>query len=55
MILPSGTKFMDPSLRDILATYDDHAPLDHAYTIPATWYTDEHVAELERQNVFGGT
>lgn len=43
------------SLRDILASYDDTAPLDHAYTIPASWYTDERVAGLEKQNVFGRT
>lgn len=46
---------MDSSLRDILASYDDQAPLEHAYTIPAAWYTDERVAELEQRNVFGGT
>jgi choline monooxygenase len=43
------------SLHDILASYDDQAPLDHAYTIPASWYIDERVAELERQSVFGRT
>jgi choline monooxygenase len=43
------------SLHHILASYDDQAPLDHAYTIPASWYIDERVAELERQSVFGRT
>jgi choline monooxygenase len=43
------------SLHDILASYDDRAPLDHAYTIPSSWYVDERLAELERQNVFGRT
>ena len=43
------------SLDDILASYDDLAPLDRAHTIPASWYVDERVAELERQNVFGRT
>jgi len=43
------------SLHDIVASYDDQAPLDHAYTIPASWYIDERLAELERQNVFGRT
>jgi choline monooxygenase len=43
------------SLHDIVASYDHQAPLDHAYTIPASWYIDERLAELERQNVFGGT
>jgi len=43
------------SLRHILSTYDDRAALDHAFTIPASWYIDRRVAELERQNVFGRT
>jgi len=46
---------MQRSLDEILASYDDQAPLDHAYTIPASWYVDERIAELERQNVFGRT
>ena len=41
------------SLNDILAAYDDGAPLNEAWTIPASWYTDARIAELERQNVFG--
>ncbi len=44
---------MDPSLNELLTLYNDEAPLEEAYTIPAPWYTDERVAELERQNVFG--
>ena len=46
---------MDSSLREILDSYDDSAPLEQAYTIPASWYVDERIAELERQNVFGRT
>jgi choline monooxygenase len=46
---------MDPFLRDILASYDDQAPLERAHTIPAPWYIDERVAEQERQNVFART
>ncbi len=46
---------MESSLPDILASYDERAPLDHAYTIPAPWYVDERIAALERQNVFGQT
>ena len=46
---------MDSSLRDILRSYDAAAPLEQACTIPATWYTDEGVADLERRKVFGGT
>ena len=43
------------SLHDILASYNDQAALEQASTIPASWYVDERVAELERQKVFGGT
>ncbi len=43
------------SLHDIVASYNDQAPLNQACTIPASWYVDERVAELERQNVFGRT
>ena len=46
---------MDPSLHDILASYNDRSPLDQAYTIPASWYVDARVAQLEGQNVFGRT
>ena len=46
---------MDTSLHDILASYNDRNPLELAYTIPALWYVDGRVAELERQNVFGQT
>jgi len=43
------------SLHAILASYDDQAALDRAYTIPASWYVDERIARLERENVFGRT
>ncbi len=43
------------SLRGIIASYDDQAPLERAQTIPASWYTDGRVAELEHKNVFGCT
>jgi len=46
---------MDSSLRDIVASYNDRNPLEHASTIPAPWYVDGRIAELERQNVFGRT
>jgi choline monooxygenase len=44
-----------PSLHDIVTSYNDQDPLERAHTIPATWYVDEGVAELERQAVFGRT
>ena len=46
---------MQVSLKKVLASYDDRAPLAEASTIPAPWYVDPRIAELERQNVFGRT
>jgi choline monooxygenase len=43
------------SLREILLSYNDQSQLADAYTIPASWYIDERIARLERQQVFGGT
>jgi len=44
---------MKPSLKEIIDTYEARAPLAEASTIPAAWYTDEHVFRLEKQTVFG--
>ncbi len=46
---------MEMSLHDILASYNDRAPLSEASTIPAPWYVDARIAELERQTVFSKT
>jgi choline monooxygenase len=46
---------MPPSIDQILSSYDDHAPLSRASTIPAPWYVDPRIAELERLNVFSKT
>jgi len=43
------------SVEQLIAKYDATAPLEKAWTIPAEWYFDERIAELERQTVFGGT
>src|SRR5918911_570931 len=43
---------MSPSVREIVESYDPEAPLAEAWTIPAPWYTDPRVCELERQTVF---
>jgi len=43
------------SIAEILSTYDDHAPLERASTIPGPWYVDPRMAELERQTVFSKT
>ncbi len=40
------------SLENILATYNDRAPLSEASTIPAPWYVDSRVADLEAKTVF---
>jgi choline monooxygenase len=46
---------MPSSIDHILSSYNDHAPLSRASTIPAPWYTDPSIAELERENVFSKT
>lgn len=46
---------MDSSLREIVSSYNDREPLDQSSTIPAAWYVDDRIAELERQTVFGHT
>jgi choline monooxygenase len=43
---------MQPSLERIIGGYRPDAPLALASTIPAAWYTDPRVAELERRTVF---
>ena len=40
------------SLEDILASYNDRAPLPEASTIPAPWYVDPRIAKLEDMTVF---
>lgn len=46
---------METSVQKILSLYDDSAPLAEAFTIPAPWYVDTRIAELEKQTVFGET
>jgi choline monooxygenase len=43
------------SVRDILALYDDEAPLAEASTIPAPWYVDPRIADLEAKTAFSNT
>ena len=43
------------SLGQMLAAYNECAPLAEASTIPAPWYVDPRVAELERRSVFSRT
>ncbi len=44
---------MIASLKEIIHSYDPNSPLDQAWTIPAPWYTDQRIYELELQTVFG--
>ncbi|MGA8762920.1 MAG: aromatic ring-hydroxylating dioxygenase subunit alpha [Candidatus Sulfotelmatobacter sp.] len=46
---------MQASIEKLLAGYNDRAPLSQASTIPAPWYVDPRIAELERLNVFSKT
>jgi phenylpropionate dioxygenase-like ring-hydroxylating dioxygenase large terminal subunit len=39
-------------LKKVVQCYNDNAPLEEAFTIPASWYRDPRVAELERRTVF---
>jgi choline monooxygenase len=43
------------SVREIVESYDAGAPLEEAWTIPAPWYFDPRVHELERRTVFSRT
>jgi len=43
---------MTRTLAEIIVSYNPAAPLEAASTIPATWYTDKHLYDLERQTVF---
>jgi phenylpropionate dioxygenase-like ring-hydroxylating dioxygenase large terminal subunit len=45
---------MNPKLAQLLALYDDTAPLAEAHTIPAPWYLDSAIERLERSHIFGG-
>ncbi|MGB6690774.1 MAG: aromatic ring-hydroxylating dioxygenase subunit alpha [Terracidiphilus sp.] len=40
-------------LQQVLDSYNADAPLEEAYTIPAAWYLDERIVDLERERVFG--
>jgi choline monooxygenase len=46
---------MEPSVREILDSYDAKASIENAWTIPAPWYVDDRVTALERTSVFSKT
>jgi choline monooxygenase len=43
------------SVEEIVASYNDRAPLSEASTIPAPWYVDARIAQLENLTVFSET
>jgi phenylpropionate dioxygenase-like ring-hydroxylating dioxygenase large terminal subunit len=43
---------MERTVEELLAAYDDGAPLEAASTIPGAWYTEPRLAELEKRAVF---
>src|SRR5260370_36618569 len=46
---------MKLDLETIIESYDAKAQLEQASTIPASWYTDERLFDLERRTVFSRT
>ena len=46
---------MHSPIEQVLSSYDDRTRLSSAFTIPASWYVDARIAEMERLNVFGTT
>ncbi|HYN26533.1 MAG TPA: SRPBCC family protein [Pyrinomonadaceae bacterium] len=46
---------MKPSLLEIIDSYNPSAPLEEALTIPAPWYTDQTLYNLELQTVFANS
>ena len=46
---------MKPSLLEIINSYNPNAPLEEALTIPASWYTEQALYDLELQTVFSNS
>jgi choline monooxygenase len=42
-------------LKQLIAQFDDTLPLERAWTIPGSWYTDPRVEALERETVWSRT
>src|SRR5215469_16180249 len=45
---------VERSVREVLNLYNPADPLEKAWTIPAPWYFDARIAQLERSSVFAG-
>jgi phenylpropionate dioxygenase-like ring-hydroxylating dioxygenase large terminal subunit len=43
---------VEDSIKQIIESYNPNAPLAEAWTIPAAWYVDPRIMELERRTVF---
>jgi choline monooxygenase len=43
---------LERSVRDVLNLYNPADPLEKAFTIPAPWYFDKRIEQLERTSVF---
>jgi choline monooxygenase len=43
---------IERSVRDVLNLYNPADPLEKAFTIPAPWYFDKRIEQLERDSVF---
>src|SRR6476646_10549144 len=46
---------MKPSVAELLGQYQPNLPLEEASTIPASWYVDERILDLERRTTFSRT
>ena len=52
IILSASALSQRMTVEEIIESYNPNAPLAEARTIPASWYTDPRVFELEQQTVF---
>lgn len=43
---------MKSSIKETIESYNPRAPLEEAWTIPAKWYIDPQIIDLERRTVF---
>ncbi len=46
---------MEASVVEILESYDSNTPLAEAWTIPAAWYVDSRVLDLEQRTAFASS
>ncbi len=46
---------MKQPLEKIVESYDSNAPLERAWTIPASWYINDELYNLELESVFAGS